>query len=246
MKRHSLPFALALPLAAFCNPAFAQNWEYSVALYGWGPDTGVTIDTPLGEVSGELSFSEAWEALDLAFMGVATAQRGKLSFILDTVYLELSDDRATPGVLGFAGATINSQVSITNTYVMWEVMNEGTSRFDLGAGVRFYNTDTDAALIGGPVPASFNIGDDWIDPVFAVRYRNDFSSDWYATFFADAGGFGTGSEFTWQGVATVGYRFTDSFSLEAGYRILRSDRIEANGSIDLDLSGPLIGARFRF
>jgi hypothetical protein len=63
---------------------------------------------------------------------------------------------------------------------------------------------------------------------------------------ADVGGFGNGSEFTWQGLATVGYRFANSFSVEGGYRILQTDRAEANGSIDIEMSGSIIGARWRF
>jgi hypothetical protein len=226
--------------------AMAQDWQFSAAIYGWGPDTTATIETPRGPVTGELTFSEAWESLDLAFMGVVSAQRNQLSLILDTLFLKLSDDRATPGVLGFAGAEVSSQVSIINAYAMWEVSSSSTGRLDVGAGVRFYNTDSDVSFTGGPVPLGFEIADDWVDPLLAVRYRADFGRDWYATAFADVGGFGTGSEFTWQGVATVGYRFTDSFSVEAGYRMLQSDRIEANGEIDLELSGPLIGARFQF
>jgi hypothetical protein len=91
MKTIRLP---AVPLAsavAFSGPVFAQDWESWASLYGWGPDTSVTLDTPAGPVTGDVSFSEAWEALDLAFMGTFSAQRGKLSFILDTLFVSLTD-----------------------------------------------------------------------------------------------------------------------------------------------------------
>jgi hypothetical protein len=129
---------------------------------------------------------------------------------------------------------------------MWEALSTGTGRLDIGAGMRFYNTGISVTFIGGPGPVGFSIGDDWVDPVVALRYRADFGRDWYGTLFADVGGFGNGSEFTWQGLATVGYRFANGFSAEGGYRILQTDRAEANGSIDIEMSGPIIGARWRF
>lgn len=200
----------------------------------------------MGEVTGELSFAEAWEALDLAFMGVVTAERGRLGFILDTIFLKLSDNRATPGALGFTGADLSSDIRIINAYVAWEVIASGSGRLDAVAGARFYNTESSVTLTGGPGPAAVTVSDDWIDPVLGLRYRAVFGAKWYTTLFADAGGFGTGSEFTWQGAALVGYRFTDSFSVEGGYRVLQSDRIEANGEIDIKMSGPVIGARWTF
>ncbi|HSN75179.1 MAG TPA: hypothetical protein VL334_08830, partial [Anaerolineae bacterium] len=82
---------LALVLSA--GPAAAQDWEFGLSLYAWTPDTRADIATPLGEVSGALSFSEAWDALDFAFMGTVSAQRGRLSLLLDSFYFDLSDGR---------------------------------------------------------------------------------------------------------------------------------------------------------
>lgn len=237
---------LAAALALAAGPVAAEDWQFSAAIYGWGPDTNVDVSTAFGDVSGGLTFAEAWEALDLAFMGVVTAERGRLGFILDTMFLNLSDDRATPGALGFSGAELTSDIRIINAYVAWQLAGSATSRLDAVAGARFYNTDSSVTLTGGPGPAGATIADDWIDPVVGLRYRTDLGRNWYTTLFADVGGFGTGSEFTWQGVALVGYRFTDSFSVEGGYRFLQSDRIEANGEIDIEMSGPVIGARWRF
>jgi len=237
---------LAATGMAAAGPASAQNWDVSAAIYGWGPDTSVSLATPLGEVEGTLSFADAWEALDLAFMGVISADRGKLGFILDTAFFRLSDSRATPGVLGFSGADLRTDVNVTNAYVTWQVHASGGGRLDVGAGLRFYDTQSSVTLTGGPAPTSFSIDDDWIDPVIALRYRTDFGPNWYGTFFADVGGFGVGSEFTLQGVALVGYRVTESFSIEGGYRVLQSNRIEANGDIDIQMSGLVIGGRWQF
>lgn len=245
-RRISHSALLAATLSIGATGASAQGWEFTGAIYGWGPGTAVDVATPAGEVSGELSFADAWEALDLAFMGIVTAENGRFGFILDTVFLKLSDDRATPGALGFSGAALTSDIRLINAYAAWQVLATSGGRLDAVAGARFYDTESTVTLTGGPGPVGAVVSDNWVDPVIGLRYRAEFRSDWYATLFADVGGFGTGSEFTWQGVALVGYRFTDNFSIEGGYRVLQSDRIEANGEIDITMSGPLIGARWRF
>ena len=112
--------------------------------------------------------------------------------------------------------------------------------------MRFYATDSEVTLNTVAGPQSFAFGDDWVDPLIALRYRTDLGPDWYATLFADVGGFGAGSDQTWQALAMVGYRINDSLSVEAGYRSLSSDRIKANGRIDVQMSGPALGLRWRF
>ena len=240
---------LALSVAAIsvlCGPSFAQDWDVSAAIYGWGPDTSATVDTPFGPVTGELSFSDAWEALDFAFMGTITADRGRLGLIADTVFLDLSDDRGVEALPAVNSVAVDSRIGITSLYATWQIASNASGRFDLGAGVRFYTTDSDIAVDSIAEPMDFSIGDDWVDPLIAVRYRTDLGQNWYATLFADVGGFGVGSEQSWQALALVGYRVTDRFSVEAGYRMLQSDRIAANGSIDVEMSGPAIGLRWQF
>jgi hypothetical protein len=230
----------------FCGKVAAEDWRFSAAIYGWGPDTQIGVDTPFGQIDGEISVADVLDALDLAFMGAVTAEHGRLGFTLDTMFVKLSDNTTTPGVAGFTNAAVESQVSITNVYVTWAVLQNPSRQLDVGAGARAYNTSTDVTFSGGTRPALAGVSDDWIDPVVAVRFRTELGQYWYGTLFADIGGFGTGSESTWQGLAALGYSFTESFSVEGGYRILQSDRIESNGEIDIEMSGLVFGTRWRF
>ena len=61
---------LAALLAIMSSPAVAQNgpWTFDATSFLWINDTGVTADTPRGELSAELSFSNAIDALDFAYM----------------------------------------------------------------------------------------------------------------------------------------------------------------------------------
>jgi opacity protein-like surface antigen len=60
----------------------------------------------------------------------------------------------------------------------------------------------------------------------------------------DAGA--TGDASTWQAIATIGYRFNDSWSMQAGYRYM--DMQKEIGGLDtyIALSGPIIGVGYQF
>lgn len=240
---------LLVSLAASQAAAQDNAWSYSATLYGWFPGTKVDVGTPVGSVEGEVSASDALQELDFAFMGAFTAQRGRLGLIGDLIYFDLQDENATPGPL-FSDAKVESQITITNAYLTYEVFGNDANRVDLGVGARFYNVDTDVTLSEGAAPeAEFTGGDDWIDPLIAVRYRGRFAENWFGTAMLDTGGFiGSGSDFTWQGLATIGYRFNDRFSMQAGYRYLESNRDDEDDGteIDIEMSGPVVGVSYTF
>ena len=60
------------------------------------------------------------------------------------------------------------------------------------------------------------------------------------------GGFGVASDLTWQLVGTLEYQFSDWFAARAGYRHLKVDYEDGGFVWDVDLSGPIVGATFRF
>jgi opacity protein-like surface antigen len=62
----------------------------------------------------------------------------------------------------------------------------------------------------------------------------------------DIGGFSVGSDFTWQTVAAVNYALSDRVSVSAGYRHLTVDYEDGGQLLDIELSGPLVGATLKF
>jgi len=64
------------------------------------------------------------------------------------------------------------------------------------------------------------------------------------------GGFGIGSEFTWQIQAEAGYQFSELFSLNLGYRYIGIDYETGSGTdyfaYDIDTFGPEIRLGFNF
>lgn len=54
------------------------------------------------------------------------------------------------------------------------------------------------------------------------------------------------SDLTWQAHVGFGYQATDSFNIVASYRFLRWEFDDDARMSDLDFSGPMLGAVFRF
>ena len=66
------------------------------------------------------------------------------------------------------------------------------------------------------------------------------------TAYGDVGGFGVGSELTWQVFATLDYQVTPSISVSGGFRWIHIDYEKGSSDISLDMAGPIIGASIRF
>jgi hypothetical protein len=104
------------------------------------------------------------------------------------------------------------------------------------------------------VVARSNSGDlEWVDPFIGGRLRHAFGSNQQLNIEADVGGFGVGSEFSWQVVATYGFDvncFGTPLHPVIGYRALAVDYSEdgpfGENALDFIQHGPVLGLNFRW
>lgn len=229
------------------SPAGAQEgpWEYKASLYLFTAKTKASTGTPLGAVSAELSFSDALENLDLAFMGAFEASNQKWSFIGDYMVTDLSFREGTPGpILSSARASVETQ--IFTGYALYRVHETPSANFDLGGGLRWFSTDTSIRLVGGAGNGlSFGADDSWFDPIIAARLNVALSNRWFGTALVDYGGFDS-SDNTWQAVLTLGYAINENWMLRGGYRHIEVESKVDGADFSFEQSGPLLGATFRF
>ncbi|TIS72383.1 MAG: hypothetical protein E5W94_31050, partial [Mesorhizobium sp.] len=86
----------------------------------------------------------------------------------------------------------------------------------------------------------------WVDPIIGVAGDVALGNGFGLHGEADVGGFGLGADIDWQVQGTLQYRYSDSVTLEAGYRYLAVDYDDDGFVFDIAMQGPIIGARFRF
>ncbi len=60
------------------------------------------------------------------------------------------------------------------------------------------------------------------------------------------GGFGAGSDFMWDVVGTIGYKFNDRWSAHIGYRAIDVDFEKGGDVVDLNVPGPIGGLTVSF
>lgn len=86
----------------------------------------------------------------------------------------------------------------------------------------------------------------WIDPVVGLRGQVNFSRWCFAAAQADAGGFGAGSQITWNTQATLGVNFSRHIAFEAGYRYMYIDYDKDNFLYNVNMPGVFGGLIFKF
>jgi hypothetical protein len=88
----------------------------------------------------------------------------------------------------------------------------------------------------------------WIDPLIGLRVGADLTDRVAVIVAGNVGGFdvGSASQFSWEALAYLDWRFGETTSLAVGYRGLGLDRRKGAAQADILLHGPLIGLVFRF
>ena len=86
----------------------------------------------------------------------------------------------------------------------------------------------------------------WIDPIVGLRGQVNFTRWLFAAAQADAGGFGAGSQITWNTQATLGVNFSRHIAFEAGYRYMYIDYNKDNFLYNVNMPGVFAGLIFKF
>ena len=211
-------------------------------------------------------------------MGYVEAQKGPWGIYGDVVWgkFDFSGDAvrqrnpiANLNVSARANAGLGYEITMAESGLTYEVARwagpSSATALDLLGGARYWNQELDLSFA---VDASVDLGRlglersgsravarsgtlDWVDPFVGLRVRHELAPGKELQFLGDIGGFGVGSDLTWQLFAGYGFDFWQS-SLHGlvGYRALAVDYSQDSGAnknnLDLILHGPVVGLSFRW
>lgn len=272
-------FAMALsPVSAFAadfgsspKPTIDAQWSLTFTTYGWipwmsgsttvkGKNFNVAADP--SDILGHLD----WSMLP-AWMSYAEARSGPIGLFNDVVYASIDGSK---GFNGRRGGPLQADVSADYTqvtvefggaYEVWRGGNpvvSGSSALDLLAGGRYWHQEADltGSLVLDPFVREIERSGavDWVDPFVGARLRNKLASGDELVVRADFGGFGVGSDFSWQVLATYNWRMCllNGYVLDGyvGYRALSVDYSQGSGDTlykyDVLQQGPVIGSTLHF
>jgi hypothetical protein len=216
---------------------------------------------------------------ELAALG--EARYGRFGLLTDIVYLKLglgqsiARSRGTDEIGGAVSASaglkvemVIAQMAAAYEIARWSGLTspQSNTAFDLYAGGRAWWQRADVQIVASGTANIFDLtftragvlsaekSVSWIDPLVGLRLRHQFAPAWNFALSGDVGGFGVGSKFSWQVLATLNYEIHRSktvvWSAMAGYKALSVDYSQGSGpthyEFDMTMHGPVFGLTARF
>jgi hypothetical protein len=232
------------------TPAPEKKWNFLVDVYflfpnmngeaGIGDAITVPVEADPGDVFSSLNFG-------LAVYFEASTK--KWAITSDFFFMNLENE-VTP-VDPIVSGTVTADQGIWEAAVLYRI----APFLELGAGGRLNHLKLGIDAVRNVFPSGTKEIDEsasatWYDPILIARLSADIRDKWLFQLRGDLGGFGLGSDFTWQLQAYAGYRFAKLVQLTAGYRILSINYDGGTGAeeffFDMDVFGPVVKLGFYF
>ncbi len=221
-----------------------EDWQFELApFYLWA----INIDGDMGlrgrAVNVNMDFGDIWNNLEWVYtLRFNTIYRNRFGVLFDYNYLDLGTEKSNE----LRNVDVGFKSQILNLGATYRFLN-GLHTVDGVAGIRYTAMDVD--LNFNNIGQRFDTDYNWVDPIIGLRYSYRLSDRWNLRLYGDIGGFGVGSDFTWQGVALIKFRAWENVILAGGYRALGVD-YESNKAntftYDAVTYGPLIGLDIRW
>jgi hypothetical protein len=241
---------------------FDGKWHFALTPYLWLPAINgtVTYQNPAGaggSLSAQADPSSYLESLDFAAMFTGEARKGDGLIFTDYMYLHFGGHEATVKSVTGPGGNVEIPINeggswsmVTNVWTLaggYAVVHKPEGFLDLFGGARLLNFSSSvnwdfSAPIGslsraGGVSQTDNL---WAAIVGLKGQVRLGESQWFVPYYADIGG--ASSNWTWQAALGVGYHFGWGDAVLQ----LRSLSYNFNDQLDLRMTGPLLGATFKF
>lgn len=208
----------------------ANRWRFEIEPYVWLPSTsgtGTTDTTPPLEI-------DLVGTLDAAFPLAVGARSpdGRLTVLADGFYVRLKDDEGSLRTTTEA-AMVEGGVGVAlDEENQWSVL----------LGLRYVDVDYDVSV--GTLTGS--AGADWYDPWVGARAHLPFDETWAIRLRGDVGGFGVGTEFSWQAIALLAVAVGTQVAIDVGYRAIGIDYEGSGLDYEVVFHGPIVGLAVSF
>jgi hypothetical protein len=244
-------FLCAPVLTGLATEAFAQDRggpSVSLTPYLWLASVTGTLGTAVPALPTqrvEADFGDVLSHINaIPVMLAAEIRQGRFGVLADLMAISVEADTKPAGT-AFSGGEARLRQVIGSVLLAWRVVEGEPVALDLGLGLRAFGVATRFTLEPGALPDQRIERDaNWVNPIVGLRYRHAIGAGWAATVYGDLGG--AEGDLTWQALATLDYRWSDSVTLSLGYRWLNVERDSGALRQEIGLGGPLLGATMRF
>ena len=234
------------------------TWQYEITPYLWGSAMkgDVKISGVVPKTHVDMSFSDIMENLDSGLMGTFEARKDRWGILFDVIYMNVSSSataiRTGPedaAVIASANANLHLKQTMLAAAVAYRV-TEGRAALDLIGGARYSQIKVEADIHGSFFGLAGTVArggsKDWVDPYIGMRVQHPVADGWTLIGYADVGGFGVGSDLSWQMAVGLNYKFSRTFSGKLGYRYIGVDYDKGGFLYDMANSGAYLGVGIGF
>jgi hypothetical protein len=223
-------------------------WSLNLSLYGWATAIGGTISAGGRSADVDIAFKDVLKHLDMTFMGAAEVRYKRWGFMGDLIYARLHDDIAPPAGIVFSSTHEVVKETIGTFVLSYRVVDANPAYLDLFAGARVYSFYSEIVLRPNLAQTGFKASGTttWADPIIGLRGRYYVSPLVFLNAYGDIGGFGAGSELSWQVLGSIGVQAARWCDVQLGYRAVGFDYQSGRAKQEITTHGPIIGATIRF
>ena len=267
-KRHLAAGLFVAVAVAAAAPAGAEEdmfdgkWHFALTPYLFLPKFygTLTYQNPAGaggSMSATADPNSYLQSLDFAAMFAAEARKGDALIFTDYIYLHLGGHDAAVQTVTGPGGNVQIPINlggswsvVANVWTLaggFSVRHQPEGYLDLFAGTRLLNLSSSIGWsFSGPVGTLASSGsasqtDNIWDAIVGLKGQVRLGeSNWFMPYYVDIGG--ASSNWTWQAALGVGYhlKWGDAVFL------VRSLSYDVNDKLDLRMTGPMLGATFKF
>lgn len=257
--RDSAPSACVLAaglmaLAALSGPASAADseWRQTLVIYGMGAAIDGRAQIGDLEVPVDVSISELFDALEFGAMAAYRTENGTWSFTADATLMGLGGTGKTDRGLVKGDVDIDQATLMLTGGRKWTEHLEGLvslAYFDLSSDLKLTTTNP---VNGTATVRTASADASWVDPMLGLAWSAPVHDDWRVALRGDVGGFGIGSDLSYQLLATARWQSSGSLGVVFGYRLIGFDYEDGNRNsrgyqrYDLTEQGPLVGLTIAF
>lgn len=241
------------------------EWHGMVSLMSWvaGIDGTMNARGRTADIdTTPMDILENLDKIETNLQGRISIYRGKWGFHVGGMYVRFEDTleleengRSVTGRVGIdmAEAYVSYCLKRCPLEVGCNPRCPGFSAYEVYAGIRYWSMELGLDGLGavGAAPvAAVERTRSWVDPIIGGRAIWELGNKWGFDVQADIGGFGVGSDFSWNLRAGVHYRPWQLASFELGFKLTDVDYTDGSGTdrfeFDGLLWGPYLAINFHF
>ncbi len=251
MKRHLATLCLFVGAALAARPGVAEEaWTHTLFVYGMG--AAIDGKTQLGPlaVDVDVSISDVFDALEFGAMAAYRVDNGTWSYTVDATFMALGGASKTEG------GNVLGKLDVDQMTLMGTVGRRLTPNLEALFSLGYFDLSTKLLvkttnpITGETTTRRAGKDPSWVDPMVGLQFSAPLGERWRFGLRGDVGGFGVGSDLSYQALASFRWAASDNVGLFFGYRLISFD-YESGKDLkyeryDLTEQGPLAGFSWTF